>query len=158
MSLRATCVVLVITIAGVVSCRDAVPSAPAVTVGDVAFEVEIARTPAVRTQGLSDRESLPSMAGMLFVFRTVGPATMWMREMKFPLDIVWIGEECTVVDTALNAPPPAPGTPDSELPRYTSAVPAAYVLEINAGEVEQLGIEIGDEVRFSGISTEGADC
>ena len=139
-------------------CRSSVPSKPTVTVGDVDFEMEVAKTQAERTQGLSDRESLPPMAGMLFVFGTVGPSAMWMRAMKFPLDFVWIGEECTVVDTTLNAPPPAPGTSDSELLRYTSAVPAAYTLEVNAGQVEQRGIQVGDKVRFSGISTEGADC
>ena len=139
-------------------CRSSALSTPTVTVGDVDFEVEVAKTQAEQTQGLSDRESLPPMTGMLFLFGTVGPTAMWMRGMEFPLGFVWIGEECTVVDTALNAPPPAPGTPDSQLTRYASAAPAAYTLEVNAGQVEQRGIQVDDNVRFSGISADGADC
>ena len=152
----ALCVAMILV--ATVGCRSSELSTPTVTVGDVDFEVEVAKTQAERTQGLSDRESLPPMTGMLFVYGTVGHLAMWMKGMGFALDFVWVAEECTVVDTALNAPPPAPGTPDSELLRYTSAVPAAYVLEVNAGQVEQRGIQVGDKVRFSGISADGADC
>ena len=54
--------------------------------------------------------------------------------------------------------PPASNTAGSNLPTYSSPGPAAYVFEINAGEVAAHGIAVGDTVRFSGISVEGADC
>ena len=119
---------------------------------------EVVDTPALRSRGLSGRESLTQQTGMLFVFQTGRASTFWMKEMMFALDFVWIGVDCTVVDTTLDVPPPEPGTPTSALPLYSSADPAAYTFEINAGEVVRHGIEVGDEVRFSRISSEGANC
>jgi uncharacterized membrane protein (UPF0127 family) len=127
-------------------------------VGGVEFEVEIVHMPAGRTKGLSDRDRLRPQTGMLFVFETGKASAFWMKDMRFPLDFVWIGNECEVVDTTANVPPP--DSPDSPLPIYESDPPAAYTLEVNAGEVEQLGIQTGDSVRFSGFpeGLDGADC
>ena len=125
------------------------PMVPTVTVGVVEFEVEIVHTPAQRATGLSSRDSLRPMTGMLFVFESGRASAFWMKDMRFPLDFVWIGEGCDVVDTTLNVPHPA--TPDSPLPIYESSSPAAYTLEVNAGELEALGIRKGDPVRFSGF-------
>ena len=137
----------------------AVPiEAPTVTIGDVAFRAEVASEPAERFKGLSGRGSLPPLTGMLFVFESGRTSSFWMRGMLFPLDFIWIGGDCTVVDTTLNAPAPAAGTADSALATYLPATPAAYTFEVNAGEVEQSGIQVGDEVRFSGFSVLGADC
>ena len=138
--------------------RSPTPAAPTITIGDAVFELEIARTLAERVRGLSGRDTLPPMTGMLFLFETDRASDFWMSGMRFPLDFVWIGEECAVVDITLNAPPPAPGGNQSELAIYASAVPATYTLEINAGELESLGIQVGDKVRFSGFSAGAASC
>ena len=98
------------------------------------------------------------MTGMLFVFETGRASAFWMKGMLFALDFVWIGEDCTVVDTTVHVSNPAPGTPDSELPTYASDVPATYTLEINASEVDRLGIRVGDKVGFSGIPVSGPGC
>jgi len=134
------------------------PTAPTITLGDVEFEIEIVHTPAERATGLSDRDSLRPLTGMLFVFESGATSAFWMKDMRFPLDFVWIGEECEVVDTTLNVPhQPAP---DSPLPTYESAFPAAYTFEVNAGELEALGIQKGDPVRFAGFPEDvvGARC
>ena len=78
--------------------------------------------------------------------------------MKFDLDFVWIGEDCSVVDIHQNVPRQADGQSASDLPRYSPNAPALYNLEINAGLVETLGIEVGDKVTFSGFSGTGAIC
>ena len=88
--------------------------------------------------------------GMLFVFENEGVFTFWMKEMHFPLDIVWVGADCTVVDVTLGAPPPEEGQSLADLPRFSPGSPALYVLEINAGEFAEQGIEIGDLVEFVG--------
>ncbi len=121
-----------------------------VAIGEAAFVAEVADRPATRTRGLSGRESLAPGAGMLFVFESSGEWTFWMIDMKFPLDFIWIGRDCQVVDLTLNVPAPAPGTPASELPLYSPSSPAMYTLEVNAGEVERHGIRPGDRVRFEG--------
>ena len=85
---------------------------------------------------------------MLFVFEGGQASAFWMKEMRFPLDFVWVSQDCLVVDITPSVPAPRPQTPLSELPTYTSRHPAAYNFEINAGEAAELGIELGDAVRF----------
>lgn len=110
----------------------------------------MAVTPEERIKGLSGRAFLDSGTGMLFVFETESRFRFWMREMQFPLDMVWIGAGCKVVDISLNVPPPDPGIPTEELPRYSPSGVALYVLEINGGESSRLGLGPGDPVRFVG--------
>ncbi len=142
-----------------VACADSSgPTGPAVTVGSSWFEVEIAATSQERSRGLSGRESLPDSSGMLFVYDSAQTPSFWMREMLIPLDFVWIGEDCSVVDLHTNVPPPPPGTSTGSLPKYKPANPVRYVLEINTGKVDELGIEIGDPVSFEGIDVTGVGC
>ena len=136
----------------------AAPDGPTVSVGNVVFEVEVANTSQSRSKGLSGRDSLPDMSGMIFVFESGRASNFWMKGMRFPIDFVWIGEECTVVDTHSNVQPPTPGTDDGQLPLYRSDSPAVYTLELNAGKVTEVGIEVGDPVTFSGFSGEGIFC
>lgn len=87
---------------------------------------------------------------MLFIFESENRLRFWMREMEFALDMVWIGAKCKVVDISENVPHPEPGTSLDNLPRYSPESPAMYVLEINAGEAERLGLGAGDPVKFVG--------
>ena len=131
---------------------------PAVEIGSSMFSVEIAATSAERSRGLSGRESLPNSSGMLFVYESARTPSFWMKDMLIPLDFVWIGEECSVVDLHTDIPPPAPGTSTGSLPTYRPGSPVRYVLEINAGEVDELGIEVGDRVSFHGVSDRELGC
>ena len=131
---------------------------PTVSVGGAAFDVEIAFTPEDRARGLSGRDSLPDGSGMLFVFENGQASSFWMREMRFDLDFVWIGDGCEVVDIHARVPAPAAGASVGDLPIYSSQPPARYNLEINAGEAAKRGIEIGARARFIGFSGEGATC
>ena len=134
------------------------PMGPAVLLHGVAVPVELALTPEEQRQGLSDRPSLAPGTGMLFVFETEHALTFWMRNMHFPLDMVWIDAGCTVVDISQDVPPPTPGTPNSVLPRYSPDGPARYVLEINAGESGALGLGPGDRVSFAGTISGDYGC
>lgn len=123
---------------------------PVVKIGDALFPVDLALTPEQRSQGLSGREVMAADTGMLFIFENEGTFSFWMKEMHFPLDIVWIGADCTVVDVTLGAPPPEEDQALADLPRFSPNSPAQYVLEINAGEFVEQGIEPGDLVEFVG--------
>ena len=125
------------------------PEAGLVTIAGARFIVDIADDPAERTLGLSGRESLDRDAGMWFVRDAEIVGSFWMREMRFPIDIVWIGADLRVVDVTHSAPVPQPGTPIEQLPRYSPSAPAAFVLEITAGLAEELGIDPGTHVEFS---------
>ena len=131
---------------------------PTVLVGEAAFEVEIAATAAERQQGLSGREELSPGDGMLFVYAEPSVLTFWMKDMLLPLDFVWIGADCTVVDITHDVPNPPAGAASAALPRYTSAGPASYNLEIGAGEAKRLGLSNGDPVSFVEIKIESAKC
>ena len=123
----------------------------AVMIGDAVFSAELAVNAGERTKGLSDRDGLEPGTGMLFIFEDREVSSFWMRRMRFSLDLIWISEDCRVVDITPNVPFPKPGTSTSNLPSYRSSAPAAYNFEINAGEASEFGIRVGDAVRFTGI-------
>ena len=120
-----------------------------VTVGDASFTVELAATPEERSQGLSGRPNLAAGTGMLFVFQQERSHAFWMKDMRCPLDMVWIDAQCLVVDITRNAPPPEPEQALSDLPTFGPSAPVVYVLEINAGESEA-GIRPGSRAVFTG--------
>lgn len=109
---------------------------------------KVARSASARKKGLSDRDSLALDEGMLFVFDSAGEFGIWMKKMKFAIDIIWISEEKKIVDIVENAPP-EPGKKDKELSIYRPKKGALYILEVNAGLSRLHGLMIGDEVRFN---------
>ena len=123
------------------------PGEVVLMVGAARFVAEVADDADERTLGLSFRDSLGADRGMWFVFDREGARSFWMREMRFSLDLIWVDAEWRVGDITHEAPPPAPGTPSSDLPTYSPATPAQYVLEINGGLARRLQIEIGDVVH-----------
>ena len=123
----------------------------AVMIGDAVFPAELSVTSPERTKGLSDRDGLEPGTGMLFIFEDREASSFWMRKMRFPLDFVWISEDCHVVEITSNVPFSKPDTPTSSLPSYRPSTAAAYNFEINAGEASEFGIRVDDAVRFTGI-------
>ena len=123
-----------------------------VTIGDLRISAEVADTGDKRKKGLSGRDELAIAAGILFVFDKSGSYAFWMKDMKFPIDIIWIDESSPaggnkIVDIAENAVP-EPDKKDEELKRYQPMAQAKYVLEINAGLVRLHNLQIGDTVGF----------
>ena len=119
------------------------------TVEGFTFGVDVADTHERQRLGLGGRDELGRERGMWFDLGGTGNAAFWMRGMRFPIDIVWISDDFVVAGVAERLPFPEPETPDSALPRYSSDVPIRYVLEINAGLAEELGIGEGSAVSFA---------
>lgn len=117
-----------------------------VHIDDRIFIVELATTVDQQSAGLSNRSSIISNTGMLFPFNPPSEPYFWMREMKFPLDIVWISNN-KIVSITHNAPPPKDGQDNSTLPMYQASGAIDNVLEINAGQAS--GFKIGDNVTIS---------
>ena len=126
------------------------PESAMVAIGDATYSVDLAILPEERQQGLSGREHLPQDAGMLFVFEDEQVRYFWMKEMRFPLDIIWIDAQCRLVEVAADVPTPPPDAANYEIPRVQSPSPARYVLEVNAGEAARNGLQPGDAVEFRG--------
>ena len=112
-------------------------------VGLAQFFVEIADTPEKQTLGLSGSEALGAGRGMLFVFSRSAMHGFWMKDMKFPIDIIWINNG-KVIGFAERAQPD--DRSDREV--YYPPSPIDMVLEIGAGEVARQGIRVGDVVRL----------
>ncbi len=110
-----------------------------------ALEVEVANTMASREQGLSGREKMKDSEGFLYVFDKPGRYGFWMKDMTFPLDIIWINESGLVVDIERDV------TPESYLKKKTfiNQSEATYVLEINAGMAQKFGLYLGSKVKIT---------
>lgn len=107
------------------------------------FTVELAVTPEEKTKGLGYRDSLAEDTGMLFVYDHPEQYGFWMKGMRFPIDILWISDK-TIVDITKNVPVAT----DDFLPTYTPKLPVNQIFEINAGQSDGLGIQIGDTVKI----------
>ena len=92
------------------------------------------------------RESIPDAYAMLFVYDEEARVSFWMKGTLIPLDILFLDSHGVVVDVQTMTP--QTGAPDTELVKYTSAGPARYALEMNAGLAEALGVKPGDTVLF----------
>ena len=126
------------------------PDAPLVRIGDAVYVVDLAVTPTERTQGLSGRPSMAVERGMLFVYEEDRARTFWMPNMHFPLDMVWIQADCTVAGVTADVPNPPLDTPRDQLELYPSAGLVRFILELNAGQAAEHGIEPGATVKFAG--------
>lgn len=114
----------------------------AVRVGSTTIPVILASSPDDRTRGLSGRQSLPEKEGMLFAFPQADFHGFWMKDMNFPIDIVWINEQMKVVYLKENVQPqtfPEIFKPDQK---------ALYVLEVNAGFARSVGITDGGTLEL----------
>lgn len=107
----------------------------------VKLDIEIADTDYDIQTGLMYRNTMKSNRGMLFVFDDVTPRYFYMKNMRIPLDLIFIDENKTIVSFQKNAKP----FDETSLP---SNVPAKYVLEVNAGKVDTWGITVGDRLTF----------
>jgi hypothetical protein len=112
--------------------------------GEHAFQVEIADDVRERALGLMFRRTMPADEGMLFDFGEELPTGFWMRNTYIPLDMLFIEADGTIESIAERT------TPLSEK-SIRSAGPVRFVLEINGGLSDQLGIEAGDVVTGPAI-------
>ena len=108
-----------------------------------ALVVEMANTKASRELGLSGRTKMGDDEGMLFVFDTPGRYGFWMKDMAFPLDIIWINENGIVVSIERNI------APDSYPKTFMNQSDASYVLEMNQGLAERFGLYLGSKVKIT---------
>jgi hypothetical protein len=108
------------------------------------FNVECVVTPAALRKGLSGRKSLSSGTGMLFLFARLEQQSMWMPGMNFPIDIVWLDENLSVVHITYAATPCVEG---NDCPSYSSQYSALYAIEMAAGDAKAYGFSIGTDLK-----------
>ena len=117
------------------------------------YQVEVADDQESRARGLMFRESLPDGHGMLFVHEREEWLSYWMKNTLIPLDILYFDAERRLVGQQRQVPPCPPA---ARCGTYPSQAPAMFVLELNAGEAERIGLQDGMVITFGpGITPAG---
>lgn len=108
--------------------------------------VAVADTPEERYQGLSNTEPLPPDTGMLFVYDSEAERTFVMREMNYPIDMVFVGAD-GLITTIHHAETEAQDDPGDDLSPYPGR--AKWVVEVPYNWTTEHGVEVGDELSIT---------
>jgi len=107
------------------------------------LQLERVSTPEALEKGLSGRESMLQNQGMLFTFPQADKHCIWMKDMRFSLDIIWADADKKVVDLRENVSPQS--YPEIFCPNQQ---PALYVIEVNAGVADKAYLSPGSQLQF----------
>jgi len=113
-----------------------------VVIGETTFNIDVAESLEERSLGLSGRDFLDPGSGLLFIFPNEDFHGIWMKEMNFPIDIIWLDKNYRVVGLKEGA------TPESYPEIFRPSLKASYVLEINSGEAKKAKIKLKDIISF----------
>lgn len=102
---------------------------------------EVAKTPEERARGLMFRENLRENDGMFFVFESDGYHAIWMKNMRFSIDVLWLDSNLKVVHIERDVPQ----CREEPCPIYSPSSPARYVLEVNANIAKS--VKVGDKIK-----------
>ena len=138
-------VALGIALAAMLAACAARATGPSVELKGQRFNVEIADTESARERGLMFRDSMPADHGMLFVFDDLAERTFWMKNCRMPLDILYFDEKYKLVSVQQRVP----ACRSDPCPVYPSDGPSQYVLELNAGTADKLGVKPGDALKVT---------
>ena len=121
------------------------PEYPLARVNGVSLRLLLATSTAAQERGLGERSVLPRHEGMLFVFKTSDRYGFWMKDMRFPIDIIWMNAQGQVVTIE-------PSVATSTFPDvFYPAVPARYVLETTAGFARANNIATGTPIQLQNV-------
>jgi len=120
------------------------PKTQPLQIGEVVVSASVAKTWSEIIKGLSNTPFLPEFVVKLFVFGTVDYHPIWMKDMNYAIDIIWVDDNNKIVDIKKGV------TPESFPEAFSPKVPARYVIETVSGFVDKNDIKIGDEVKSPG--------
>ena len=107
---------------------------------------EIVESPQELARGLMFRDHLEPGEGMFFIFPSLDFHSIWMKNTKISLDIIWLSPELRVIHIERNVPP----CYEDPCPSYLPLQKAAYVLEVKGGVAEKEGLSPGDTILLLG--------
>ena len=123
-----------------------------IKIDNVVLEVQIADTDPLRTRGLMFQEELPLDQGMFFVFDDEERHSIWMLNMQFSLDILWLDNQGNIVHIEKNVPPCKTALETATCPSYKGDnKKAKYVLEVTAGFVDEFNITEDSKLEIISI-------
>ena len=106
--------------------------------------LEIANTPAKRAQGLMYRKVLADNHGMIFIHPREEVSSFWMKNTYIPLDMIFVDQNYRVVGVLENVP-------RLSEERRSVEKPSMYVVELNAGSADKLGVRAGSKLNLKGL-------
>jgi uncharacterized protein len=116
-----------------------------VELGGTRYKVELATTDETRARGLMFRDQMAEDHGMLFIHDRQELQAYWMKNTRLALDILYFDDQRRLVSQQRDVPPCSAG---DRCPPYPSSGPARYVLELNAGQAQKLGLQDGAVMTF----------
>ncbi len=106
------------------------------------LKLDLAISSEEQAEGLSGRKVLADDAGMLFVFKESSLNFFWMKDMNFPIDIIWLDKNFRIIYFERNVLP-------SSFPKiFGPKQNSKYVLEVNTGFSEKNNLKEGNLVQF----------
>jgi uncharacterized membrane protein (UPF0127 family) len=136
--------ILIILIIAFLTLNYFLPKNPRAEINGHVFSLYLAETPEEQSVGLAKYKKIDTNQGMLFLFNKSDYYSFWMKNMQFPIDIIFVNGN-KVVDIFQNVPVSLNG----ELPIYTTKTKADKVLEINASLAKKYDIKIGSEIKIN---------
>lgn len=109
---------------------------------DTCVKLEVAATDSQRVLGLSGRQSMDRDTGLLFDFGKPDEYCMWMKDMNFALDMIWLNEEKEIVHIEESV------TPDTYPKSFCGPGSARYVVEVNKDVIKSADLHVGQTIRF----------
>jgi uncharacterized protein len=106
------------------------------------IKLEVANNGITRARGLSNRNQLEEGRGMLFVFTETEKPGFWMKDMRFPIDIIWINDNLKIVEANKNI------SPNTYPTVFYPTSPVKYVIEVPAGYFDRHLLKIGDSISL----------
>lgn len=110
--------------------------------GSRTLSVEKVKSEHDRARGLGGRESIADDYAMLFVYEDSGEHCFWMKDMNFPIDIIWLDEMKKVIYIAAYVPP------ESYPSSFCPPTEARYVLEVRAGLSDEASVDVGTQLQL----------
>lgn len=112
--------------------------------GEACVSVEVVDNAIERAYGLMYRKELGENRGMLFIFEAEGNYPFWMKNTLIPLDMIWINNANQIVYIHKGAEP----CTATFCPSINPNASARYVLEVNAGKADEMGLKVGDMIQI----------
>lgn len=122
--------------------RESVSAGPRLQGRDTVYVLEIADSEEERIRGLSGRERLAENSGMLFVFDPPQQACMWMKSMRFSIDMLWLDGTKKIINMSADVSP-------QTFPKlFCATKPASYVLELPSGTIAGQSFAVGQTLNI----------
>ena len=151
-TLKIAAILLILMLLGGCGCENG--ATETIEISGQPFVLEVASDEPSIARGLGGRDQLAAGEGMLFVFPNNLPRRFWMKDCLIDIDIMFLDPlgRITSIHTMKAEPPQGPeetqAAYEQRLTRYPTTLGAKYAIELGAGRIKDLGLEIGDKVEL----------